>query len=111
MKGKIILVFYILAAGMFLPAQARKENPLAKDTLLSSIPPPNKNGTAIISPEFNHRLNFRYPGERKGLKPYIAPVILISGGTALHFMTGTKENVRDVVRENFPYQGHFDDYA
>ncbi|MFW5822947.1 MAG: phosphatase PAP2 family protein, partial [Tangfeifania sp.] len=57
-----------------------------------------------------HQLNFRYPHERKGLKPYIAPALLISGGTALHFMTGLKESVRDFAQENYAYRGHTDDY-
>ena len=55
--------------------------------------------------------NFRYTGEKKGLKPWIAPSLLISGGTALHFMTDTKENIRDFVQQNLAYHGRFDDYA
>ena len=57
-----------------------------------------------------HRLNFRYPDEKKGLIPWITPALLISGGTALHFMTGTKKNVRDFMQENLTYNDHFDDY-
>jgi membrane-associated phospholipid phosphatase len=57
-----------------------------------------------------HQLNFRYAHERKGLKPYLAPALLISGGTALHFMTDFKESVRDFTQENFAYHGHVDDY-
>lgn len=58
-----------------------------------------------------HRLNFRYPDGKKGIKPWIAPTLLISGGTALHFMDGARENVRDFMRENFAYHGQIDDYA
>jgi len=58
-----------------------------------------------------HQLNFRYAHERKGLKPYLAPALLISSGTALHFMSGTKESVRDFMQDNFAYHGTFDDYA
>ena len=58
-----------------------------------------------------HKLNFRYADRKRGFKPYIAPAILITGGTALHFMTKTKEHFRDFAQENFPYHGHFDDYA
>lgn len=58
-----------------------------------------------------HQLNFRYADKKRGIKPYIAPALLISGGTALHFMTTAKEHFRDFAQENFPYRGHFDDYA
>ncbi|WP_172594477.1 phosphatase PAP2 family protein [Mariniphaga sediminis] len=58
-----------------------------------------------------HRLNFRYPDGKKGIKPWIAPTLLISGGTALHFMDGARKNVRDFMRENFAYHGQIDDYA
>lgn len=57
-----------------------------------------------------HKLNFRYPHERKGLKPYLAPALLISGGTALHFMIDFKESIRDFTQDNFAYDGHVDDY-
>ena len=57
-----------------------------------------------------HRLDFRYPHERKGLKPYFAPALLISGGTALHFMTDFKKSVRDFTQKNFAYDGHVDYY-
>lgn len=49
--------------------------------------------------------------ETGGLRPWIAPALLISGGTALHFMTDTKENVRNVMQENLAYNGHLDDYT
>ncbi len=58
-----------------------------------------------------HKLNFRYADRRRGIKPYIAPALLISGGTALHFMTTAKEHFRDFAQENFAYRGHFEDYA
>lgn len=45
------------------------------------------------------------------MKPWITPALLISGGTAIHFMTGTKESVRDFMQENLTYQGHLDDYT
>jgi len=58
-----------------------------------------------------HRLNFKYADRQRGIKPYIAPALLISGGTALHFMTNAKEHFRDFAQENFAYRGHFEDYA
>ncbi len=57
-----------------------------------------------------HRLNFRYADRRRGLKPYIAPALLISTGTALHFSTDAKKNFQDWVQGNFAYSGSVDDY-
>ncbi|HKI90224.1 MAG TPA: phosphatase PAP2 family protein [Draconibacterium sp.] len=58
-----------------------------------------------------HKLNFRYADRKRGIKPFIAPALLISGGTALHFMTNAKEHFRNFAQDNFAYHGHFDDYA
>lgn len=57
-----------------------------------------------------HRLNFRYHDKKRGLKPWIAPTLLMSTGTALHFATNTKNNVRDFMQENLAYHGNVDDY-
>jgi membrane-associated phospholipid phosphatase len=57
-----------------------------------------------------HRLNFRYHDKKRGLKPWIAPTLLMSTGTALHFATTTKNNVRDFTQKNLAYQGKADDY-
>ncbi|WP_372949896.1 phosphatase PAP2 family protein [Mariniphaga sp.] len=57
-----------------------------------------------------HRLNFRYPDKKRGLKPWIAPILLMSTGTALHFSSETKSNVRNFVEENLSYHGKVDDY-
>jgi len=57
-----------------------------------------------------HRLDFRYKDRRRGIKPFIAPTLLIATGTALHFSTEAKENFQDWVQENFSYQGNADDY-
>ncbi|MDD4144575.1 MAG: phosphatase PAP2 family protein [Prolixibacteraceae bacterium] len=45
------------------------------------------------------------------LKPYIAPAVLISSGTIIHFMDGTKSAVRDFMQDNLQYNGQIDDYA
>lgn len=58
-----------------------------------------------------HKFNFRYADKKRGLKPYIVPTLLISTGTALHFMTETKENFRDFTQSNFVYRGKIDDYS
>ncbi len=57
-----------------------------------------------------HKLNFRYADKKRGFKPYIAPTLLIAGGTALHFSTNAKENFQDWVQNHFSYSGHADDY-
>lgn len=57
-----------------------------------------------------HKLNFKYYDKKRGVKPYIAPAILISTGTALHFSTKTKENFRDFAQEKFSYNGRLDDH-
>jgi hypothetical protein len=57
-----------------------------------------------------HRLDFRYKDKKRGIKPFIAPTLLIATGTALHFSTEAKENFQDWVQENFSYQGNADDY-
>jgi membrane-associated phospholipid phosphatase len=69
--------------------------------------------TGILNnhPDSIHNFNFRYPDGKKGIKPFIAPALLISGGTAFHFMTETKENINDYFQDNFRYTGEFDDYA
>ncbi len=69
--------------------------------------------TGILNnhPDSIHNLNFRYPCEKKGLMPFVTPALLISGGTALHFMTGTKENFNNFMQDNVKYSGRFDDYS
>jgi len=58
----------------------------------------------------SHLFNFRYKDRKRGLKPYIAPALLISTGTALHLSTNTKESFRDFAQDKFKYTGHLDDY-
>lgn len=57
-----------------------------------------------------HKLNFRYHDKKRGLKPYIAPVLLISTGTVLYFSTEAKENFQNWVQDRFAYSGNVDDY-
>lgn len=56
------------------------------------------------------KLNFRYTDKKRGFKPFIAPTILISTGTLLHFSTQTKGNFQDWTSHNLPYHGNLDDY-
>lgn len=57
-----------------------------------------------------HKFNFRYADKKRGIKPYLVPAFLISGGLGLHFSTKTKENFQDWVQDNFAYSGSADDY-
>jgi len=57
-----------------------------------------------------HHLNFQYKDKKRGLKPFIAPTLLIATGTVLHFSTDAKENFQDWVQQNFAYSGSVDDY-
>ena len=56
-----------------------------------------------------HSLNFKYADRKRGLKPYIAPAVLIASGTALHF-SDSKYRFNDWVQDNFRYEGSLDDY-
>lgn len=58
-----------------------------------------------------HKLNFRYANGRKGLNPWIAPTLLISGGTALHFMKEARDKSSHFLQDNFEYRGRIDDYG
>lgn len=57
-----------------------------------------------------HRFNFHYKDCKRGIKPFIAPTLLIATGTALHFSTDLKVNFQDCVQDNFAYSGSADDY-
>jgi len=57
-----------------------------------------------------HRLDFRYPEKKRGIKPFVVPAVLITTGTILHFSTTAKENFQDWAQDNFPYSGSIDDY-
>lgn len=61
-------------------------------------------------PDSIHRLDFRYKDKKRGIKPFIAPTLLIATGTALHFSTDAKENFQNWAQTNFAYSGSIDDY-
>lgn len=56
-----------------------------------------------------HRLNFRYTDRKRGIKPFIAPSVLILSGTALHF-SDTKKDLSNWFSDTFSYSGKADDY-
>lgn len=63
-----------------------------------------------LHPDSIHQFNFRYKDRRRGIKPFIAPTLLIATGTAIHFSTEFKVNFQDWVQTNFAYSGSADDY-
>ena len=54
--------------------------------------------------------DYGFLNKEKGIKPYIAPALLITTGTVLHFSTNAKENFQDWVQENYGRTGHAEDY-
>jgi hypothetical protein len=104
-------LFCVVFSGTALPHGNPSENEVLVRNPGSPVLPGQGIITGLAPGDSIHRLDFRYPGEKKGMKPWIAPVLLISGGTALHFMTDTKENVRDFMQENLACQTRIDDYA
>jgi len=69
-----------------------------------------RRGEAFFHADSIHQFNFRYKDRRRGIKPFIAPTLLIATGTALHFSTDLKVNFQDWVQTNFAYSGSIDDY-
>jgi len=57
-----------------------------------------------------HKLNFQYKDKRRGIKPFIAPAILITTGTILNYSSESKENFQDWILERVDYSGHVEDY-
>lgn len=57
-----------------------------------------------------HKFNFRYKDKKRGIKPFIAPTLLIATGTALLIAPNTNENFQNWVQGNFAYSGSADDY-
>jgi membrane-associated phospholipid phosphatase len=102
MKLKLLLLLYILSV-----------NSIYQFTFASDIGKKSKTtfiGTSFFHNDSIHKLNFQYEDRKRGIKPLIAPTLLITTGTALHFSTDTKGNFQDWVQSNFSYTGHADDY-
>jgi len=98
MKFKTILIFFIvLVSGQISFAGSFATNDYFRKKEPSEFPS-------------LHRLDFRYPDKKRGIKPFIVPVVLITTGTILHFTTTAKENFQDWAQDNFPYSGSIDDY-
>jgi len=56
-----------------------------------------------------HHINFRYADKKRGFKPFIAPSLLVAGGTILHF-SDWKYDINEWSGEHFNSTGHLDDY-
>jgi membrane-associated phospholipid phosphatase len=56
-----------------------------------------------------HTLNFRYAEKKRGIKPFVAPAVLITAGTALHF-SDVKYDFQDWAGDRVDYTVKVDDY-
>lgn len=56
-----------------------------------------------------HQFNFSYADKKRGITPFIAPAVLIAGGTILHF-SDWKYDIDQWRWNNFNYTGDVDDY-
>jgi hypothetical protein len=99
-----MLISPVLAGGLSSP-QKNTQYSLEKHRLAERFV-----FTALLPGDSIHQLNFRYPDKKRGLKPWIAPTLLMSTGTALHFATNTKNNAHEFMQENLAYHGRVDDY-
>lgn len=76
----------------------------------------NVNSFSLINSRFEfhndsiHRLNFSYPDKKRGIKPFIAPTLLIAAGTTFHFSTDAKYNFQNWTSSNFSFSVSIDDY-
>ena len=101
----IFLLFSSEGKGMDYP----KDYPFQKKQILLSMVSVD-NYEIFFHEDSVHRLDFRYPHKRKGIKPWIVPAALTAAGTSLHYMTGIREDVRDFARKNLSYSGRMDDF-
>lgn len=104
-QGIRIIVLILTLFYMFQPASQATEP--ERNT------PGSFNTVLFMNPAFYsdsiHQLNFKYADRQRGIKPFIAPALLIGTGTALHF-SDAKYQFNDWVQGNFVYSGHLDDY-
>lgn len=56
-----------------------------------------------------HKLNFKYADRKRGIKPFIAPALLIAGGSFL-INSDFKYDINEWRYEHFNYRGSLDDY-
>jgi membrane-associated phospholipid phosphatase len=103
----VIFLLTISTSGFALhPFPDKEDGDHPSSTLLSS-----KDKGVAFHKDSIHSLNFRYADKQRGLKPWIAPAVLVTSGIGTHFMTGLNESVRDFMQENLAYTGSIDDYG
>jgi hypothetical protein len=110
---KISIALQLLIFGVTNPLFANPsgtEKETEKDFFIENLFSPSNSNNSFFHQDSIHRLNFRYPDKKRGLNPWIAPTLLMSTGTALHFATTTKNNAREFMQENLAYHGRVDDY-
>lgn len=104
-QGIRIIISMIFCLYVFQPPSQAIEP--VRNTLCSV------NTTIFMNPAFHsdsiHQLNFKYADRKRGIKPFIAPVLLIGTGTALHF-SDAKYSLNNWVQGNLRCEGHLDDY-
>ena len=111
LKISIALQFLIFSVTNLLFANAPDtEKETEKDFFIDNQFSPSNSNYYFFHQDSIHRLNFRYSDKKRGLKPWIAPILLMSSGTALHFATTTKNKTREFMQENLAYRGRVDDY-
>lgn len=95
----LLLMAFYCSASSFSP----KENRIKYKA-------PTKSSYYTFHQDSIHRLNFRYPDKKRGLKPFIAPALLIATGTALHLSGNLQENFQDWMQEKTAYSGNAAEY-
>jgi len=79
------------------------------EKFVSSETPLNSIRFSEFANDSIHRLDFRYSDRKRGLKPFIAPAVLITGGTILNY-SDVKYDIQEWVSKHHSYQGAADDY-
>lgn len=107
MKSKLVRSALISIAILFvLKLQTLAIDPQKNFDLPATV---LKSNTLSLHNDSAHQLNFRYADRKRGIKPYLAPALLIGTGTALHF-SDLKYQFNDWIHSNILYSGHVDDY-
>ncbi len=106
-KLNIIFIFGFLFLNLGVFGKGNNKSDFRNKNLNTYL---NRNYQLSFQGDSIHRLNLRYQDKKRGFKPYIAPTLLITGGTVLHFSTDAKHNFQNWVQNNFAYSGHVEDY-
>jgi len=106
MRNKWNSTLFLLALSLLSIFNLRAENPIRT---LETKNAPSLNKSFVLHNDSIHSFNFRYADRKRGIKPFIAPVALITAGTAFHF-SDLKYDFNDWRKDNFNYYGDVDDY-